>query len=452
MKSGKINFLSIQSGENRTYTSIKKGFDTVINIYKKRGFKIANIHGDNEFDMQKLREHLRPATLHIHGKNKHVGVIERSIRSVKDRCRSVCHSLPFRRYTKLMTNSLVEYVVYWMNSFPARDGSSERISPAGIVLGRPSPNAKYRMIAFGAYAMVYTNTQNNMKAQAIPAIALKPSNHWGGYYFMSLFSGKRIHAYDWVEAPINNEITARVHELAREEKQPLLVDRYPIFEWSIGKPIEDNDPLDITEISDEDNNDTLIPIVVCHEHNNATALDEGETPGAEEELIPDEQEGGEKSDLFDKPIDEDTGTQELAEEHSDVLFESLNNAIVEAEKQLESEIREINELQHNNLNTSAMSEETVEEVNQDEICEENERDENTMLDEEEATGNEESQVSNTGRPVRRRQEPTRLFMDPSSKAYSSFKHRTMLQRKIRRRELERCNRSVAIKLLSRKIG
>ena len=75
---------------------MKKGFDMVINMYNKRGFDIANVYGDNKFDIDRLREHLRHANLHIHGKGEHIGVIERSIRSIKDRCRSMRHDFPYK--------------------------------------------------------------------------------------------------------------------------------------------------------------------------------------------------------------------------------------------------------------------------------------------------------------------------------------------------------------------
>ena len=54
-----------------------------------------------------------------------------------------------------------------------------------------------------------------------PAIALKPSNQWGGgYYFMSLLSGKRLHTYDWEELPIRYEVISQVHSFAKDQDQP----------------------------------------------------------------------------------------------------------------------------------------------------------------------------------------------------------------------------------------
>ena len=136
-----------------------------------------------------------------------------------------------------MVNSLVENAIYWLNAFPTKSGASSQLSPASIVLGRQRPEYSKPHIAFGSYAVVFNVTSNNTTQQTIPAIALKPSNQHGGSYFMSLISGRRIHAYQWKEVPISSEIIDRVDELAEKEDQPLLHDGIPIFEWEIGVPV-----------------------------------------------------------------------------------------------------------------------------------------------------------------------------------------------------------------------
>ena len=94
------------------------------------------------------------------------------------------------------------------------------MSPSTIVLGLPKPNMKCKIIVFGVHAMVYTGTNNKMDARNIPVIALNASNEHGGHYFMSLYSGKRMHSYEWKELPIDEEVIARVEELAEEEEAP----------------------------------------------------------------------------------------------------------------------------------------------------------------------------------------------------------------------------------------
>ena len=182
-KSSKIDFLTVQTGETRHTKSIVKGIKRVINTYENRGFKITDLHADNKFDIDVLKKEIAPITTHIYGRLEHVGTIERSIRTVKERTRAICHSLPYQRYTKLMVNSMVENVIYWMNSFPSATGASQDLSPATIVLGRGRPDFSKKHIAFGAYAMVYNGTSNNMSSRTVPAIALKPSNQHGGNFF-----------------------------------------------------------------------------------------------------------------------------------------------------------------------------------------------------------------------------------------------------------------------------
>ena len=54
----------------------------------------------------------------MYAKNEHVGIITQSICKIKERERETCHAVPFKRYTSLMTRSLIEGVVYLLNRFP----------------------------------------------------------------------------------------------------------------------------------------------------------------------------------------------------------------------------------------------------------------------------------------------------------------------------------------------
>ena len=72
-------------------------------------------------------------------------------------------------------------------------------------------------------------------------IALRPENERGGYYFISLATGKRLHAFIWTELPINYQVISRVNDFPTKDKQLEMTKGYPIFEWSPGIPIEDKD-------------------------------------------------------------------------------------------------------------------------------------------------------------------------------------------------------------------
>ena len=148
--------------------------------------------------------------MHIYGRAEHVPPIERSVRTIKKRSRSTCSGLPFKRITILMVRSLIEAITEVLDAFPSKNGISDTLSPATIIEGKPKFDFIRAMISFGAYALVYVKTSNDMKPRAIPIIALRMSNSAGGHYFMSLHTGKRIHGYKWDVLPIDEHVIALV--------------------------------------------------------------------------------------------------------------------------------------------------------------------------------------------------------------------------------------------------
>ena len=190
--------------------------------------------------MGDLRSAILPTELMIRAKNEHYGMIERAVRTVKEKCRCACHNVPYSKYTKLMVTSLIESTLYWLNAFAIKGSSrvSDTLSPSAIVLGRELPDMNHGCIAFGSYAMVYIGTQNNMAARSEPAIALRSSNEVGGYYFMSLSTGKQIHSYHWKILPATDAVIKQVHDMATQEEQQELINNELLFEWEAGIPIE----------------------------------------------------------------------------------------------------------------------------------------------------------------------------------------------------------------------
>ena len=92
--------------------------------------------------------------------------------------------------------------------------------------------------AFGAYTLVYIETHNTLDARTVGAIALNAANEFGGYYFMSLETGKRIHSKQWDVLPISNNVIDTVNDLGNEQQQPTLKHRVPLFEWAPGIEID----------------------------------------------------------------------------------------------------------------------------------------------------------------------------------------------------------------------
>ena len=118
-KTNKVNFLTALYCTSRSLRTIMTVLEKVINKYSCRSFNICNFHGDNEFDKDIIKKFLNPALLHIYGQNEHVGPIERSVRTVKERFRSTCSNVPYKRFTILMVRSLVEGIIAVLNAFPS---------------------------------------------------------------------------------------------------------------------------------------------------------------------------------------------------------------------------------------------------------------------------------------------------------------------------------------------
>ena len=175
-----VNYLSESKLKNRTKQKISNQLRIIHNKYKGRGFNITLLFGDNEFDHDKIREEMSGIVFDICAANEHIPVVERAIRTVKDKTRCMCKSVPFGKYTNLMTTHVVRSAVNWINRFPSKGGLSETLSPAKIIDGLDDPDMKVKRLGFGTYALAYSGTTNNMSERSTPAIALSESNQSGG--------------------------------------------------------------------------------------------------------------------------------------------------------------------------------------------------------------------------------------------------------------------------------
>ena len=54
---------------------------------------------------------------HICAADEHIGGIERQLRMIKERARCATHNLPYRIFPRIMTISLMEDKVKWLNAF-----------------------------------------------------------------------------------------------------------------------------------------------------------------------------------------------------------------------------------------------------------------------------------------------------------------------------------------------
>jgi len=153
--------------------------------------------------------------------------------------------------SKIMVVAMVNFVNMWLNFFFSKKGAFTTISSRTLFTGT-SPDYKLHCQApFGAYVQMHThNTDNIMKPHTIGAIVLGPiKNMQGGYYFISLLSGRCIHGRKWTVILATYEIICHVYQLARRSK---LSDELAFYDRS-GNP--DPDPIQITGVEDEDDDE-----------------------------------------------------------------------------------------------------------------------------------------------------------------------------------------------------
>jgi hypothetical protein len=119
---------------NRQVTTVGTALTRVIQLYRQRGFRVATLLGDPEFEP--LRPTFGDVSFNLCAQDEHVPEIERYIRTVKDRARSGYNSLPFEYIPRLMVIRLVCNAVFWLNAFPHADGVSDALSPHYLLTGK----------------------------------------------------------------------------------------------------------------------------------------------------------------------------------------------------------------------------------------------------------------------------------------------------------------------------
>jgi hypothetical protein len=99
----------------------------VIELYHTRVFNVVAIHADMDFEC--IKNDIPRVHFELTARDAHVGEVERSIRTIKERVRADIHDMPYNRLPKMVTIEVVRRAVMVLNQFPALDGVSETLSP-----------------------------------------------------------------------------------------------------------------------------------------------------------------------------------------------------------------------------------------------------------------------------------------------------------------------------------
>ena len=113
-------FGTVEELPSRSVSNLVKAITRVTQVYKRAGFRVTLSLMDGE--LEPLCGDLADAivTLNTTGRDKHVGDIERFIRTIKERMRATYNMLPFEKIPQLMVVEMAKSAVFWLNSFPPR--------------------------------------------------------------------------------------------------------------------------------------------------------------------------------------------------------------------------------------------------------------------------------------------------------------------------------------------
>ena len=224
-----IRFYTAARLKNRDAKVIGDALIKVIRLYSKRGFHIHVIHMDGEFNsvthsVEKAYPHV---TMNMSGPNDHIPQIERAIRTVKERVRSLILTLPFKRLPLTLIVHAVIFSVQWLNFFPPKHSISPRLSPEAIIRGRSVDAKLHCRIPFGGYAQVHKGNEpinDVLTSRTVGGISLGPTgNMQGTYKFLSTLTSKLIKGTQFTPLPMPQEVIQIVNNMFQTNVSKLVI-------------------------------------------------------------------------------------------------------------------------------------------------------------------------------------------------------------------------------------
>ena len=127
----KIYFTTTAHLPNRKIATIFKEWKRTYVYYFIRGFRIAEVWIDPEFEaLFPLIADMKGAPrINATSAKEHVSPVERRIRVVKERARAIKHSLPPKRIPLVMMIAMVLQCTNMLNWFVSKGGISKNFSP-----------------------------------------------------------------------------------------------------------------------------------------------------------------------------------------------------------------------------------------------------------------------------------------------------------------------------------
>ena len=283
-----IKFGTIEAIPNNKSGVILKSVQAIIQIYRRNGFVVELVLMDGEFAHLRGELASMGVMLNDTSRDKHVGDVERFIRTIKERMLAIYNTLPFQKVPARLIVEMGKASVFWLNSVPQKNGLASEFRPRTIVTGQKLDFKRHCRFQFGQYVQTHEEHNNSMSPRTVGALALRPTgNAQGSFYFMSLSAGRVLNRLRGTALPMPDDVIDRVHQMARQQKADpglLFGDRNmnPIYD-KMSNDEEDEDYLPDSQTDEESCIDD------DEDGSNGDNLDnEGPTEGDGDELLNDD--------------------------------------------------------------------------------------------------------------------------------------------------------------------
>lgn len=218
-----LKFITTQYITSRTTNTIGEGLYSVIQLYRNAGFQVKFVLVDGGFEHIRAKYNEYGVILNTTSANEHVPGIERMIRVIKERARSIRCTLPFKKIPKRMLIKMLLFCVFWLNHMPNKNGISNSLSPRMIMTVSKANFKTHCRIPFGAHVQTHEEpnpTNDIARPRTQGATCLGPiGNQQGEYKFLSINTGKKISRRSFTEVPMPSEIISHIHSIAEKDKQ-----------------------------------------------------------------------------------------------------------------------------------------------------------------------------------------------------------------------------------------
>eukprot|EP00957_Ditylum_brightwellii_P209437 15361763-Ditylum_brightwellii.AAC.1 len=212
---------------------------------------------DGQFECLRNALTGRGINLEIFSKDEHVGEVEQTNRTVRERVQSIYTTIPYERMPGRMVIELVHSAIFWLNVFPLSPAVCSPLNPQGLITGTHIDYNRHVCVEFREYVHTHERHSNGMEPCTVGAIALRPTeNELGRHFFLGLTTGRWLLCNRWTALPLPSDVVRQVNQLAHCNPKGLT------FADRSGQPLMAEDD------TEEDHDENDVPKLMARTNNN----------------------------------------------------------------------------------------------------------------------------------------------------------------------------------------